>query len=439
MERAAQDEFLEAYKQSTFGQESKGLSRNLDRFVQEYHQRYLLLQDARGWGSAPVIWPEGSRWLRPVPDLEASAASLEAAVEQAEWTDKTKERWRIFIQAATAFGPGSPWTRDIGYLLEKLLPVLDELDAGNAEVKLNRVNCELDKAMCADALALVRHVMAVEIVTNAEQTRGIHRILSRYEEIYHQQIRRQGRLTFDDAQLLLTQANPFGTSGVLSRDRGKVGRLFIDDRLDARLDHWLLDEFQDTSDLQWEVLRNLADEVLQDPTGQRSFFYVGDVKQAIYGWRGGNAALFRQILDQYRAVIDERDLTTSFRSCEPIIECVNQVFDALPTNGFDAVIFARWLILPHRYDLGLKRGELFLELLDVRLLGLDGLCLSRLCRNRDRKCNGDADETLEWKWLRRTYIHRFSSKKLDGVLRKSRWSEPYANAVPMREGREMEQ
>jgi ATP-dependent helicase/nuclease subunit A len=77
-------------------------------------------------------------------------------------------------------------------------------------------------------------------------------------------------------------------------------RLYIDYRLDCKLDHWLLDEFQDTSDLQWEVLRNLADEILQDASGQRSFFYVGDVKQAIYGWRGGNARLFGKILEQYR-------------------------------------------------------------------------------------------------------------------------------------------
>ena len=70
----------------------------------------------------------------------------------------------------------------------------------------------------------------------------------------------------------------------------------VDYRLDGHFDHWLLDEFQDTSDLQWQVLANLIDEVLQDTSGKRSFFYVGDVKQAIYGWRAGNAVSgFRRV------------------------------------------------------------------------------------------------------------------------------------------------
>ena len=50
------------------------------------------------------------------------------------------------------------------------------------------------------------------------------------------------------------------------------GRLFIDYRLDAEIDHWLLDEFQDTSVGHWSVLRNLVDEAVQDPSGERSFF-----------------------------------------------------------------------------------------------------------------------------------------------------------------------
>ncbi len=66
-------------------------------------------------------------------------------------------------------------------------------------------------------------------------------------------------------------------------------------RLDATYDHWLLDEFQDTSRLQWNALRDLVDEVLQSDSGQRSFFYVGDTKQAIYGWRGGDPRLFTEI------------------------------------------------------------------------------------------------------------------------------------------------
>ncbi|HEY1110102.1 MAG TPA: 3'-5' exonuclease, partial [Opitutaceae bacterium] len=110
------------------------------------------------------------------------------------------------------------------------------------------------------------------------------------------------------------------------------GRMEIDYRLDAQLDHWLLDEFQDTSSDQWSVLRNLIDEAVQDPSGKRSFFCVGDVKQAIYAWRGGDPALFKDILEQYNGgapgTIEERHLVDSYRSAPAVIEMVNATFGA---------------------------------------------------------------------------------------------------------------
>ena len=65
-------------------------------------------------------------------------------------------------------------------------------------------------------------------------------------------------------------------------------------RLDARVAHLLLDEFQDTSPPQWRVLRPFARQVV-DGGRRQSFFCVGDVKQAIYGWRGGVAEIFEAI------------------------------------------------------------------------------------------------------------------------------------------------
>ena len=65
-------------------------------------------------------------------------------------------------------------------------------------------------------------------------------------------------------------------------------------RLDAGVAHLLLDEFQDTSLAQWSVLRPFAKRVTM-PEQKRSLFCVGDVKQAIYGWRGGIAELLNAL------------------------------------------------------------------------------------------------------------------------------------------------
>jgi ATP-dependent exoDNAse (exonuclease V) beta subunit len=80
---------------------------------------------------------------------------------------------------------------------------------------------------------------------------------------------------------------------------GELWRNSVAYRTDQKFDHWLLDEFQDTSRPQWKILKTFIDEVVMDPEGQRSFFYVGDTKQAIYSWRGGDPDLFFEIFEEF--------------------------------------------------------------------------------------------------------------------------------------------
>ena len=63
-------------------------------------------------------------------------------------------------------------------------------------------------------------------------------------------------------------------------------------RLGIRLRHFLIDEFQDTNDSQWQALRPLVIEALSEGG---TLTWVGDVKQAIYGFRGGNSELFGRV------------------------------------------------------------------------------------------------------------------------------------------------
>jgi ATP-dependent exoDNAse (exonuclease V) beta subunit len=105
----------------------------------------------------------------------------------------------------------------------------------------------------------------------------------------------------------------------------------IQHRLDVGIEHLLLDEFQDTSPSQWQVLEPFADKVTA--TEPESLFVVGDMKQAIYGWRGGNAALFADVEDRYG--IPAQDLATSYRSVPAVVDLVNAVFGTIGSNqGF---------------------------------------------------------------------------------------------------------
>jgi ATP-dependent exoDNAse (exonuclease V) beta subunit len=102
-------------------------------------------------------------------------------------------------------------------------------------------------------------------------------------------------------------------------------------RMGTRLAHILIDEFQDTSRDQWAAIEPLAVECLSRGGG---LTWVGDVKQAIYGWRGGDSALFDDILASpaLTAIVPtpERDtLPRNWRSRVAIVQHNNTVFAQL--------------------------------------------------------------------------------------------------------------
>lgn len=100
-------------------------------------------------------------------------------------------------------------------------------------------------------------------------------------------------------------------------------------RLDGRIDHLLIDEFQDTNLIQWLILKPLVDE-LTSGIGQNdrrgSFFYVGDPKQSIYRFRGGESRLFDRVLEEYREKVIPVSLQENFRSSRAVVEFVNHLF-----------------------------------------------------------------------------------------------------------------
>src|SRR5687768_12654264 len=311
----AQKEFIEAFKRATFGAEEKQLTRTLDAFLDDHQERFLAAREAAYWGNPGGIWPDGNPWLEENVDREVAAKVLAAWVETAAIGDKQRERWRAFVQGVAAWSPGAKLSGEVAYVLEKALEAWPALTAGRAVLAFDRKRQELSGDACAALADLTRHVIGNEL------RRQI------YDRVYHDVVRRTGKLTFSDVQRLLL---PGGEAGALSRQRDGDDRLFIDYRLDAEIDHWLLDEFQDTSFGQWSVLKNLIDEVVQDTAGTRSFFCVGDVKQAIFAWREGDPHLFREIFAHYNAaapgMVVARHLTESWRSGPPIIEMVNAVF-----------------------------------------------------------------------------------------------------------------
>ncbi len=128
----------------------------------------------------------------------------------------------------------------------------------------------------------------------------------------------------------------------------------LDYRLDSRTRHLLLDEFQDASFKQWSIIKPFAEAIVRvenaklDPTDPdyakklASFFCVGDVKQAIYGWRGGVAEIFSEIQKQLDGV-KQADMSTNWRSCPTIIEVVNKLFLGLCDVANPNLLLSKYL------------------------------------------------------------------------------------------------
>ncbi len=106
----------------------------------------------------------------------------------------------------------------------------------------------------------------------------------------------------------------------------RVDSEFLYFRLDARINHMLLDEFQDTSAVQFEILRPLIEEMISGKGSKErsSLFLVGDVKQSIYRFRGGKKELFYAVTEHFDVKVDQ--LETNYRSEKEVVEFVNRTF-----------------------------------------------------------------------------------------------------------------
>lgn len=124
--------------------------------------------------------------------------------------------------------------------------------------------------------------------------------------------------------LLISDANEFLKEITKGNDTP-----FIYEKVGNQYKNYLIDEFQDTSGFQWESFKPL----LENALGQnQTNLLVGDVKQSIYRWRGGELKL---LLSQVQHEIGKEriqveNLKTNFRSLPHVVDFNNTIFAALP-------------------------------------------------------------------------------------------------------------
>lgn len=133
------------------------------------------------------------------------------------------------------------------------------------------------------------------------------------------------------------KANRFllsSTNQLLADMIGTSDSPFIFEKIGTQVRHLMIDEFQDTSTLQWHNFKNLLQETMshynsEEARGTVGSMIVGDVKQSIYRWRDGDWKLLDNIKQEFNNESDTKieNLDTNFRSEANIINFNNAFFD----------------------------------------------------------------------------------------------------------------
>ncbi len=125
----------------------------------------------------------------------------------------------------------------------------------------------------------------------------------------------------DENSIMLLADAPHFLNGVI-RDSDTP---FIYEKVGSFYKNFLIDEFQDTSRMQWENFFPLLTNALDQ--GDRSLI-VGDVKQAIYRWRGGDLSLLQQEVEALigKSRVDSKYLNSNYRSATSVVEFNNAMF-----------------------------------------------------------------------------------------------------------------
>lgn len=110
--------------------------------------------------------------------------------------------------------------------------------------------------------------------------------------------------------------------------KDEIKKDFLYFRLDSRCEHILIDEFQDTNIMQYKILEPLFEEVVGGVgvSEFKTLFFVGDVKQSIYRFRGGAKELFSHAKEQFG--LKKETLPNNYRSFKNVVWFVNETFKA---------------------------------------------------------------------------------------------------------------
>ena len=292
--------FLEAFSLAMNGEDVRSFVASYRAFVEGWQARVAEFPEPAAWGDPTAIWGRDPAFAHVTAhELARAADRLEGLVET--------DAWRAFADWVRNFRGRVSGAKGIA---KKVLDADDLFDGDAFSFAFNRRAYDLTREQTEAVREAMLCVYGYVVRQRLELARGVYALISAFERDYDRDVRRRGRLVFEDVPRLL-------------RELPDATRLALEYRLDSRVRAWALDEFQDTSREQWAALENLIDEARQSD-GEKSLFVVGDRKQAIYGWRHGDVGIFAA--ERASGLYELGELKKTYRSGPALVESVNRVF-----------------------------------------------------------------------------------------------------------------
>lgn len=321
---AEQRAFVLTLQNTFFGKEEVNWQRNVNELLDQLQELWWKLPDCRYWGG---MEQKRTDWQLDEASLVGILADVEVLLSGentgivAETTEKRKQFLEnSILELAQSLSQGEmPASR--ANIVKILITQGVYLDDSWSTLYYNKT-VRLCPLLTEKLQQLFRHTWAKMCFTCVTRTRAQGEFLQRYEARYAEKVRRKGLLGFAELGALLAGMP------VLPQTDTSLAKWDLEARMNERIEHWMLDEFQDTSRMQWRVLENWLDEVVVYGEGKRSLFVVGDTKQAIYGWRGGDSRLFAELWQRpgWQEKLDEWGMSQSYRSTTEVLEMVNCIF-----------------------------------------------------------------------------------------------------------------
>jgi ATP-dependent exoDNAse (exonuclease V) beta subunit len=322
---ASLSDFIDLLRRINRTHGERDIFKNLLKETENLHAKFLATPQGSTWGDADVIWENGCAILSSGPVAPVARQLWDAIQsEHPNLRADAFQTWQTGITLAEQHPYPKPLSEDLKNFFKKLS---NERSTDDGSIYIPSGNAHAARVFLTPTIRPLRDEMRLamlkpEFESLLQRSRSLHALMQKFEESYSALVRSAGLVTFGDI-----------TDSLARKAGDEAWRLSAGYRIDQKFDHWLLDEFQDTSRPQWKILETFIEEVLTNPEGNRGFFYVGDTKQAIYSWRGGDPNLFFEIFDEFQSkgypIEDALPLRESYRSCRSILNFVNEVFGKL--------------------------------------------------------------------------------------------------------------